>query len=288
MVQASLQVCVMPPTRKRCVQCSLYGLPTCSHCLCNGCTFCQKRIDQMEQDICGQTREGSGGQRCRSCRRSRVKRTDAKREEICLPVQPTQPLPPPWLQIPGVPGQPMPPPGLWGLAGAPHLGMLGQHPGFPYPMGVPLMSGALPAPPMLGAGYPAERARPPPPPTNPSAPSTDDASSTDIMTDSTSSFTDIEGSGPGDAMAGLLMLASQAAYVSDGPAAKPATQEDHDMAPAAQSAVQSTTESARQEPAAGAPQPIAVGAPQAPAAGALQAHVCTPCPPADAHRPGGS
>ena len=94
MVQASLQVCVMPPTRKRCVQCSLYGLPTCSHCLCNGCTFCQKRIDQMEQDICGQTREGSGGQRCRSCRRSRVKRTDAKREEICLPVQPTQPLPP--------------------------------------------------------------------------------------------------------------------------------------------------------------------------------------------------
>ncbi len=50
----------MPPTRKRCVQCSLYELPTCSHCLCNGCAFCQKRITAGNLDICGANREGSG------------------------------------------------------------------------------------------------------------------------------------------------------------------------------------------------------------------------------------
>ena len=53
----------MPPTRKRCVQCSLYELPTCSHCLCNGCAFCQKRITAGNLDICGANREGSGAQR---------------------------------------------------------------------------------------------------------------------------------------------------------------------------------------------------------------------------------
>ena len=101
------------------------------------------------------------------------------------------------------------------------------------------------------------------------------------MTDSTSSFTDHEGSGPGDAMAGLLMLASQAAYVSDGPAARPATQ-DHEMATAAQSAVPRVTADAWQAPTAGALLLPVAGPP-------LQSPVCTPCTtPADANRPGGS
>ena len=61
----------MPPSRKRCAACVTASSVLCVHCLCGGCSFCAVRIRQSETTICGQGREGSGGLRCRSCRRSR-------------------------------------------------------------------------------------------------------------------------------------------------------------------------------------------------------------------------
>ncbi len=63
----------MPPSRKRCVQCTADGVDMCTHCLCPSCAFCEVRVARRSLVICGKAREGgsSGGQRCRSCRRAR-------------------------------------------------------------------------------------------------------------------------------------------------------------------------------------------------------------------------
>lgn len=104
----------MPPTKRKCRECTAAGLEDCKHCICPGCNWCMFRVDssangrapstrpaQKPMDAapalatlailsskgdenrgvaaatCGALREAGGSVRCRSCRRHNVKKRKA-------------------------------------------------------------------------------------------------------------------------------------------------------------------------------------------------------------------